>query len=152
MAMQLRVIVLAAALMLVAAAPGAADDPPAADVSPLESAASHGRADAQFDLGWRHVQGQGVPQDFAKARAWFEKAATQGDASAQVNLGAMYALGRGVPQDYVQAYAWLNIAAAAGEDSARELRDLLASKIDAAVLMRAQALSRDYFEKYGKTE
>ena len=34
------------------------------------------------DLGLLYANGQGVAQDYAKAREWFEKAADKGDASA----------------------------------------------------------------------
>ena len=46
-----------------------------------------------------YANGQGVPQDYGKARQWYEKAAAQGLAAAQGNLGVMYANGHGVPQD-----------------------------------------------------
>ena len=44
--------------------------------------------------------GEGVPQDHARAARWFLKAAKQGDADAQLSVGLMYDKGEGVPQDY----------------------------------------------------
>ena len=58
-----------------------------------------------------YTQGQGVPQDYVQAAAWFRKAADQGNAPAQAALGVMYAHGQGVPQDYVQAHMWLDLSA-----------------------------------------
>jgi TPR repeat protein len=55
-----------------------------------------------------------VPQDYAKARQWYEQAATQGVAQAQFNLGELYLDGKGVPQDYGQAQQWYEQAAAQG--------------------------------------
>ena len=50
--------------------------------------------------------GQGGPQDYAKALEWYEKAAAAGNADAMVNLGALYANGQGVTQDYAKALDW----------------------------------------------
>ncbi len=58
--------------------------------------------------------GQGVPQDYAKAVKWYRKAAGQGLAEAQYNLGVKYAKGQGVPQDHAQAIAWYFRAAVQG--------------------------------------
>ena len=71
-------------------------------------------AQAQYALGWAYANGQGVPQDYEKAIAWYRKAAEQGDASAQNNLGVMYDEGNSVPQDYAQAVAWYRKAANQG--------------------------------------
>src|SRR2546426_1549036 len=77
--------------------------------------ADSGDADAQVNLGLLYAKGEGVPQDFAQARQWYEKAATQGNAQAQVNLGEMYARSEGVPQDYDKAMEWFQKAAAQGD-------------------------------------
>lgn len=45
----------------------------------LESAAVHGHPHAQFQLGRRYEQGEGVEKDAAAALQWYEKAAAQGD-------------------------------------------------------------------------
>src|SRR5262249_53942943 len=65
-------------------------------------------------LGIFYDYGQGVAQDYAKAREWFEKAADKGSASAMVNLGVLYANGLGVTQDYVKARDWYEKAADKG--------------------------------------
>ena len=41
----------------------------------LKKRAAAGDAAAQFELGILYYYGQGVTQDYAQARAWFEKAA-----------------------------------------------------------------------------
>jgi uncharacterized protein len=58
--------------------------------------------------------GDGVPQNYEQAAAWYRKAAEQGLADAQNNLGSMYAKGQGVPQDYEQSIAWYRKAADQG--------------------------------------
>ena len=64
-------------------------------------------SDAQNYLGHMYSTGEGVPQDYGKAVAWYRKAAEQGYAAAQGNLSVMYDSGDGVPQDDVEAYLWL---------------------------------------------
>src|SRR5437899_6577007 len=81
--------------------------------------ADSGDADAQANLGLLYGKGEGVPQDFAQARQWYEKAATQGNGQAQANLGLLYAKGEGVPQDYAQARQWYEKAATQGNAQAQ---------------------------------
>ena len=111
-------------------------------------AAEQGSATAQFNLGVLYDTGKGIPQDYVEARKWYLKAAEQGEASAQNNLGLLYSEGHGIPQDYVTAYAWANIAAAQGNETALRNRDLAAAKLDAASLVEAQKLSKEYFKLY----
>jgi hypothetical protein len=60
-----------------------------------------------------------VPQNYTRARYWFEKAAAQGYAAAQTNLGLFYSRGLGVTQDYVRARHWYEKAAAQGHAAAQ---------------------------------
>ena len=69
----------------------------------LRVLAEQGNAEAQNTLGFRYLDGDGVPQDDAEAVRWWRLAADQGQAEAQFNLGLMYANGRGVPQDDAEA-------------------------------------------------
>ena len=69
-------------------------------------AADQGDAEAQYSLGLMYATGEGVPEDFTQAAAWWRKAADQGHADAQFGLGGMYATGQGVTQDFTQAAAW----------------------------------------------
>ena len=73
-----------------------------------------------FNLGLLYANGQGVTQDYAKAREWFEKAAAEGDADAMNNLGILYHNGQGVPQDDAKAREWYERAAAKGDASAKK--------------------------------
>ena len=85
----------------------------------LVRSAEQGDAAAQFDLGDRYFNGDGVPQDDGEAVRWFRLAADQGDARAQDNLGISYGNGRGVPQDESEAVRWFRLAAAQGDASAQ---------------------------------
>ena len=84
-------------------------------IDQLLQIAEKGDANAQFDLGFRYQEGEGVAQDLAEAAKWYHLAAEQGKAEAQVNLGIMYQQGEGVPQDYIEAVKWYRLAAEQGE-------------------------------------
>jgi TPR repeat protein len=58
---------------------------------------------AMSSLARLYYGGQGVPDDYAKAREWFEKAAVKGDASAMASLAWLYSHGPGVGRDYTKA-------------------------------------------------
>ncbi|MCZ6588730.1 MAG: tetratricopeptide repeat protein [Alphaproteobacteria bacterium] len=81
--------------------------------------AEQGVAYAQFNLGFMHTFGHGVPQDYAEAMKWYAKAAEQGFVHAQHNLGIMHNYDHGVPQNYVEAVKWYRMAAAQGHAEAQ---------------------------------
>ena len=95
-----------------------------------------------------HAKGRGVAQDYIAARKWFLKAAEHGHALAQFSLGVLYFQGLGVAQDYVEAYVWYNIAAAQGNATAKKNRKVVAARVDAASLAKAQKLSKEYLKRY----
>ena len=88
--------------------------------------------------------GEGVPEDDAKAVSWYRKAAEQGHAKAQFNLGYMYAKGEGVLEDYVQAYAWWSIAATRGFAAAKRNNDIIKKEMTREQISEAQKLSSEY--------
>jgi TPR repeat protein len=73
-------------------------------------AAESGDSFAQFDVAVRYIRGDGVPQDFDKAREWLLRAANQGHARAKYNLGSMYLQGAGVQADPAEALRWFESA------------------------------------------
>ena len=112
-----------------------------------------------------YAEGQGVPQDDAKAVKWYRKAAEQGYAKAQLSLGLAYGLGQGVPQDLAQAHMWFNLAASRyppGEDRDRAVKnrdiaelggghallgDLVAKMMTPAQISEAKKLAREWKPK-----
>ena len=78
-----------------------------------------GDAVAQYNLGVKYHEGQGVPQDYAEALKWYRKAAEQGLANAQYNIGILFEAGRGVPQDAAEAVKWYRLAAEQGDADAQ---------------------------------
>jgi len=94
----------------------------------LQKDAEAGNAEAQFNLGWIYMHGEGstgvsfmrdIPKDIAKAHDWYQKAAAQGHVNAQYNLGMLYKLGLGVKEDQANAFDWLQRAASQGSDVAQ---------------------------------
>jgi hypothetical protein len=75
----------------------------------LNKVAEQLNAEAQFDLGEAHHEGDGVSQSDGWAVYWWRKAAEQGCEAAQYQLGCAYAHGEGVPKDYVKAHMWFSL-------------------------------------------
>ena len=48
--------------------------------------AEQGDAEAQYSLGWRYDEGEGVPEDKAEAVKWYRLAAEQGNDDAKFSL------------------------------------------------------------------
>jgi Sel1 repeat len=66
---------------------------------------------AEYQMGLRFANGEGVTQNYENAMKWFAKASNAGDAKAQWKLGLGYLKGIGVTQDRSQALIWLKRAA-----------------------------------------
>ena len=128
----------------------AADKPLPKDFESLKALAEQGDAKAQTSLGVMYYSGEGVPQDFKEAVKWLRKAADQGHAWAQYTLGLMHYNGEGVPQDKVTTYAWWNIAAANGNATAKQWKDIVAKKMTADQIAKADALSTAMLKKNPK--
>ncbi|MGB7281272.1 MAG: hypothetical protein WBE13_03335 [Candidatus Acidiferrum sp.] len=75
-------------------------------------------AQAQFSLAQAYLDGEGVKEDDAQARHWFEKAHENGFANAVMSLGNLYQEGKGGARDYVQALALYQEAYGKGIDTA----------------------------------
>ena len=79
----------------------------------------------QAEWAARYENGEGVPQDYARAMQLYCVAARRGHATAQYQLGWMYANGRGVARDDARAVAWFRLAAAQGDALARRMLTLI---------------------------
>lgn len=77
----------------------------------VKASADKGDAQAQFDLGERYAEGDGVKRDLEKAVKWHRKAAEQGLARAEYQLGLDYLNGEGVKIDSREAVHWFQRAA-----------------------------------------
>jgi uncharacterized protein len=95
----------------------------------LQGLADRGDADAQWQMGVRYHNGDGVAQNDKLAMGWFQLAAEQGNVSAQSALGSYYWAGRGVPEDLGKAYMWSAIALAHGDEISKSRLEGLASRM-----------------------
>lgn len=93
----------------------ALDMPPAA-IGPtsLRLAAANADASAEFEVGARFAEGNGIEQNFVEAARWYQRSATQGFAQAQYRLATLYERGLGVKQDLARAKVWYGRAAEGG--------------------------------------
>ena len=86
----------------------------------LETLASSGNPDAQYQLAALYRAGSGVSKDHETAFYWVDKAAKQNHRQAQYNLGVMYEYGWGTPASAADAADWYEKAAAQGHPMAQE--------------------------------
>jgi len=74
---------------------------------------------AFFEQAKKYHDGDGIAQDFLKARDLYLRAAQMGNNDAKVNLGYLYFMGEGVGQDYEKARNWYLSAATNGSKDAQ---------------------------------
>jgi TPR repeat protein len=132
-------------------------DPVSADHFPqpkslqaLQRLAEAGDTDAQWQMGVRYHDGQGVPQDDAQAVRWFQLAAEQGNVAAQGALGAYYWRGRGVPPDLLKAYFWSAIAMAQGDELSKSRIEGLSSQMTRAQISVAWQQAEDWIRVHNR--
>jgi len=89
---------------------------------------------AEYVLGKRYLNGDGVPQDYRAARDWFLAAADQGHIAAQGKLAALFWKGKGVQQDYGKAYYWALLAQAGGDKQSPSIAASCAARLNPAQL------------------
>ncbi len=110
------------------------------DVNRVLNRASAADSIAQYEMALRYAGGEGVPQNYRDAMAWFTKAAANGNDNAQWKLGLGYIKGIGVPHDERKAVAWFKIAANHGDIRAQSaLSDLYLS---------GRGVPKDYVRAY----
>lgn len=81
--------------------------------------AEQGDPAAQYSLAYMYYQGEGVPQDPAKAVEWYRQSAMQGIAEAELALGLLYSEGTGVARDQSEGTRWIRRAAERGLPTAQ---------------------------------
>jgi hypothetical protein len=114
----------------------------------LRMLADQGNADAQWDMGARYHNGEGVPQDDTQAVQWFQRAADQGHVGAQATLGAYYWAGRGVPKDLSKAYFWSALALAQGDDGSKFRLEGLSTQMTRAQVTAAHQQADEWLRQH----
>ncbi len=97
----------------------------AAAMRRLMPLANKGDARAQFNVGFMHAFGWGVPRNESEAVAWYRKAADQGLAVAQHYLGIAYVNGEGIRPDDSEAARWFGRAAGQGFSQSQYMLGLM---------------------------
>jgi len=110
--------------------------------------AEDGDPDAQWEMGARYRNGEGVPQDDARAVQWFQRAANQGHRNAQNSMGASYWAGRGVRKDLSQAYFWSVLAANQGDETSESRMQGLALEMTRGQVVAAQQQADDWLRQH----
>jgi TPR repeat protein/predicted aspartyl protease len=81
----------------------------------LVKRAAKGDVKAQYEVGARYAEGEGVDENSIKAYKWLEKAARQGDARAERRVGEMLLSGTGTATNAEAGLKWLHKAAVQGD-------------------------------------
>lgn len=84
------------------------------NIAILERMAARGNLDAQFELGIRLLEGEGVEKDVKQAADWLMKAAEQHHLPSMNAVGTLYESGTGVEKDEKKAVEWYRKAAEYG--------------------------------------
>jgi hypothetical protein len=120
----------------------------------FRKSAEQGNAPAQYRLGRRYQEGDGVTQDYAEAAKRFRMLVERGFVpAAQAALGELYERGGpGLLQDTIAAHMWLNIAVANGHPFPED-RDRVAGKLSSSELAEARKRAKRCMEsKYKDCE
>lgn len=98
-------------------------------VTDLHAIATAGDSDAQYKLGVKYENGDGVEDNCMAAARWYKLSAEQGHAKAQFNLALLYKSGLGVTQNLQTAKHWMGQAANAKMSEAVAALDTINSLI-----------------------
>jgi GAF domain/Sel1 repeat len=110
------------------------------DVNRVLNRAGAGDSTAQYEMGLRFADGDGAPQNYRDAMAWFAKAAANGNDNALWKLGLGYFIGIGVPQDERKAVVWFKRGANGG--------DIRAQSVLSDLYLIGRGVPRDYVRAY----
>ena len=126
--------------------------PQAKSLADLRKLANQGDADAQWRMGVRYHNGEGVPHDDAQAIQWYQRAAEQGHVTAQATLGAYYWAGRGVPKDLSQAYFWSAVALAQGDKNSKSRLEGLSTQMTRAQVSAARQQAEIWLHQHNSAK
>lgn len=73
------------------------------EMADLVARAAAGDPDAQYAVGCKYYEGDGVRKDYAEALKWYRKAAVQGHNSGLCDVAFCYRNGHGVRRNYAKA-------------------------------------------------
>ncbi len=104
----------------------------------LRKAAEQEEPNAQFELGYAYVSGDGVQKQIDEAVKWFRRSAEHGSPRGQGALGTAYANGDAGVRDLVEAYKWFLLAVAQNDAGAKEGLRNLAQRLSMEQILEAK--------------
>jgi GAF domain/Sel1 repeat/PilZ domain len=110
--------------------------------------ADQGDPGAQYSLGVRYHNGEGVLRDDSQAVQWYLRSANQGYVPAQSALGAYYEAGRGVPQDFSKAYFWTVLAVAQGDENSKFRQQDLTARMSRSQIAAAHEQAESWLHSH----
>jgi len=114
----------------------------------LRKRADQGDPDAQYVLGVRYHNGEGVLRDDSQAVEWYQRAANQGYVPAQSALGAYYEAGHGVAQDFSKAYFWTVLAVAQGDENSKARQHDLTARMTRSQIAAAHEQAESWLHSH----
>lgn len=105
----------------------------------LKPAARRDNPMAQYLLASLYRKGEGVPKDDDKALSWALAAAEQGVPGAQYEAALLLGSQPRAWASWIEAYKWFLLAARRGYPGARQNLAILAKRLNAAEIARAEA-------------
>lgn len=84
------------------------------ELAALRKQAQAGDPDAQYAIGCRYFEGEGVRKDYVEALRWYRLAAARNHNSGLCDVGYCYRNGLGVEQDFAKAVPFYRQAADQG--------------------------------------
>lgn len=127
----------------------------------LKSAQEKGSLSAIHNMASIYQRGEVVPADPVKSFELYKMAAEKGFAASQLQLAYCFYKKVGTEKDYVKSYAWLTVAEVnqdgkdiLGWDSqlAFEMRKFMSGIMSSNQIQQANALSKQYIEKYKSSQ
>ncbi len=109
----------------------------------LMDRARKGDDEAQFQVGQCYIFGNGVEQDYVKAKQWLQNAAGKGHAKAQFFIGLLFFNGHGVEQDLDQANQWFTLADESGFKEGKQILRIITLGFDESLYNGGDGTSVD---------
>jgi len=114
------------------------------------AAGNYGLPSAQYDLGCRYKEGNGVPKSEGKAYVLFIRSATQGDGKAAYKLSMALYNGEGVFKDKIEGLAWMNVAVDRGLPSGA--RETMKKSLSTQEIQKEELRTHEIQRIIGSTE
>lgn len=121
----------------------------------VAAASEAGGVNAMISRAVMLATGEGVAEDDAAARHWYQRAAESGERGfehALRGLGAMLAAGEGGPVDLPRGVAYLRIAQAAGDQNAETILQLFSDRVTPQIDGQARGIAAEWMRRHLPTE